>query len=232
MNITIKPIHWVLTLVLTAGLLSGCYYDKSERNIEFAPNMYNSLPLEPYSQTDYWDTDIGGNYPGAGQGVEIKFFDDGLAAQKAPEGTVPREDSWYRTEAYSPYAYSNSTAGYDSATQFLRSPLNDPETNENGYTCTEATFKQGKVVYDIYCINCHGPNGKGQGNLVTAGVYAGVPAYSDRAYLTEGQMFHTVTHGKGIMGSHASQLTPQERWAVVCYIQEWVEEGQVAEEAQ
>ena len=31
-------------------------------------------------------------------------------------------------------------------------------------------------------------------------------------------MFHTLTYGKGAMGSHASQLTKAERWKVVAYV--------------
>jgi len=36
--------------------------------------------------------------------------------------------------------------------------------------------------------------------------------------LTEGKMFHTITYGKGLMGSHSSQLNKEERWKLVHYI--------------
>ena len=36
--------------------------------------------------------------------------------------------------------------------------------------------------------------------------------------LPEGKMFHTITYGKVLMGSHASQLTQEERWLLVMYI--------------
>ena len=32
-------------------------------------------------------------------------------------------------------------------------------------------------------------------------------------------MFHSITYGKGTMGSHASQLTQEERWKLVYYVQ-------------
>ena len=35
---------------------------------------------------------------------------------------------------------------------------------------------------------------------------------------TEGEMFHTITYGKGLMGSHASQLNKEERWKLVHFI--------------
>ena len=31
-------------------------------------------------------------------------------------------------------------------------------------------------------------------------------------------MFHTLTYGKGMMGSHAGQLTKEERWTVIQYV--------------
>ncbi|RMG75007.1 MAG: cytochrome c [Bacteroidetes bacterium] len=213
-------------LVLVALAFSGCYNDKSVRNIEYAPNMYNSLPLEPYSQTDY-STSIGGNYAAVGDGIDKpRYFDNGLAAQTAPKGTVPRSESWYIEEAYSPYPYTDPTGDYEAAGANVRSPLNDPATNEKGYDCSETSFLRGKEVYEIYCVMCHGANGKGNGILVSQGVYPTVPAYADRPTITEGNMFHSITHGKGLMGSYASQITPQQRWEVICYIREFQKLGQ------
>ncbi|MEM9984876.1 MAG: cytochrome c [Bacteroidota bacterium] len=209
------PLHIGIQRIMLMGLmvlfLSGCYYDKSDRNIEYAPNMYNSLPLEPYSQTAYntqpW---IGGHYPAAEEDGMVKFFKNGLSAQKAPEGTVPRVKSWYYEEAYSPYPYPETTDGYELAGEELTTPIEE----------TDEIREKGKVVYEIYCVMCHGPQGKGQGSLVTGGAYVGVPSY-ETLYLPEGKMFHTLTYGKGQMGSYASQITPRERWEVIAYIKKW-----------
>lgn len=213
-------------VAMVALVLSGCYSDKSKRNIEFAPNMYNSLPLEPYSQTEY-SIGMGGNYGAVGEGTDKpRFFKDGLSAQSAPAGTVPRTESWYQAEAYTPYPYTDPTGDYEAAGLNVMSPLNDAETNEKGYDCNEASYLRGKQVYEIYCVMCHGTNGKGNGILVSQGVYPAVPAYSDRPDITEGNMFHSITHGKGLMGSYASQITPQQRWEVICYIREFQKLGQ------
>ena len=37
--------------------------------------------------------------------------------------------------------------------------------------------------------------------------------------LPEGKIFHTITFGKNLMGSHASQLNHEERWKIVHYVQ-------------
>jgi len=72
------------------------------------------------------------------------------------------------------------------------------------------------------CMHCHGEKGEGNGKLIDTGKFPPPPAYNGGALknLTEGKMFHTITYGKGLMGSHASQLTKEDRWKVIQYIQE------------
>ena len=44
--------------------------------------------------------------------------------------------------------------------------------------------------------------------------------------LTDGKIYHTITYGVNLMGSHASQLNPTERWKVVQYIHELQHDGE------
>ncbi|MEM7367015.1 MAG: cytochrome c [Bacteroidota bacterium] len=232
MSFGIHKWKWLGIIAALAVITSSCYTDKSQRNVEYAPNMYNSLPLEPYSQTVYMH-DMGGNYAAVSDTDKVVYFADGLSAQAPPEGTVPRSESWYTEEAYSPYPYPNDLEGYELAGVEVSSPLNNPDTNEKGYNCTEETYQKGKELFTRFCIVCHGANGKGNGKIVQPnGPYPPVPSYSGPTIvnLPEGKMFHTITHGKNLMGSYASQLTPNERWQVICYIQEFQKEGRVAEE--
>jgi hypothetical protein len=48
----------------------------------------------------------------------------------------------------------------------------------------------------------------------------GVPSYAASRLpdITTGSMYHVIMHGKGIMGSHASQLTYDERWEIIRYV--------------
>lgn len=219
----------LLSMTLILGL-TGCYTDKSVRNIEYSPNMYNSLPLEPYSQTVY-STNTGGNYLATGEGLDTvsyftgKGFDSRTSAQTAPAGTVPRKESWYRKEAFVPYHLENTFEGYEASVNILN-PLSNEATNDAGINCTEASFQRGKETYEIFCIVCHGANGKGQGSLVSKGALAPPPAYNSAALkeLPAGKMYHTLTYGKNNMGSYASQLSPQQRWEVICYIQKFQEQ--------
>ena len=109
-----------------------------------------------------------------------------------------------------PYEYENTNAGYDLAKAELKSPL---EANEKN-------LENGKKMYAIYCATCHGKKGDGNGVLSQRDKFTGIPKYNDAARnITEGSIYHVIMYGKGLMGSHSSQLTAKERWQVVQYVQ-------------
>ena len=82
----------------------------------------------------------------------------------------------------------------------------------------ELSSEKGKSLYGIYCVVCHGKKGDGQGDLVKREKFLGIPNYKDRD-ITEGSIYHVLMYGKNLMGSHSSQLTREERWQVVNYVQ-------------
>ncbi|MEN3039925.1 MAG: cytochrome c [Bacteroidia bacterium] len=193
----------ILFLFLIIGFrgLSGCAAtDPRDTGLEYAPQMYHSIPLDPYSQMDYFP-----------------YTKDGKHLIEPVSGTVPRGKSIYV------YPYPNTNEGYEEAGKNLKNPL--PRTPEN--------IAEGKKLYEYYCIHCHGEKGNGLGTIVQAGKFPQVPSYYGPQLrdLPEGKMFHTITYGKNLMGSHASQLSPEERWKVIMYVQELRAKG-LAEEAQ
>ena len=58
---------------------------------------------------------------------------------------------------------------------------------------------------------------KEQPILVQNEKFLGVPNYKDRE-ITEGSVFHVITYGLNSMGSHANQLSQDERWQVTDYV--------------
>jgi mono/diheme cytochrome c family protein len=117
-----------------------------------------------------------------------------------------------------PYAYPATTEGYELAGTELTSPL----------AMDEMTVAKGQDLYTKFCMHCHGESGMGDGAVVTNGGFPPPPAYNGALKnLPEGKMFHTITYGKGVMGSHASQLNKEERWQVIQYIKVLQNDGEM-----
>ena len=129
------------------------------------------------------------------------LYTDSVGSRKPVAGTMPR--------GFMPYAYSNDTTGYGLAGRELHNPI--PRT--------PAVLKEGEELFTKFCVHCHGATGQGDGP-VAAKLPGAPPAYSGSLKkLPEGKIFHSITYGKGLMGSHASQLTQEERWKLVHYVQ-------------
>ena len=92
--------------------------------------------------------------------------------------------------------------------------------DQNPIAYSDEVMKEGKVLFERFCKHCHGEKGDGDGNVPATGKYPPPPAYNGQLKdLPAGQIFYSITYGKGAMGSHASQLNKEERWKVVYYVQ-------------
>ena len=141
---------------------------------------------------------------------EDDFFADSMSTRNPVAGAIAR--------GYMPYPYANDTTGYSAAGKFLKNPI--PLTPE--------VLAEGELLFTKFCIHCHGAEGKGNGTIVANGKFPGAPpSYSGPLKnLPEGKIFHTLMYGKGLMGSHASQLSREERWKLVHYVQKLQKLGQ------
>ena len=79
--------------------------------------------------------------------------------------------------------------------------------------------RKAKALFQTYCAVCHGEQGKGDGPI--SGKIPPPPSYlSDRLMqFPPGRIFHVITLGTGKMPSYAAQLSADERWKVVTYVQ-------------
>ena len=108
-----------------------------------------------------------------------------------------------------PYAYPNTVEGYEQAGLYLKNPI----------ALTPQVELDGEALYGKFCVHCHGAAGLGDGK-VGAKLPGPPPAYNGALKdLPEGKIFHSITYGKNSMGSHANQLTQEERWKLVFYVQ-------------
>jgi len=130
---------------------------------------------------------------------EHEVFKNGKEGQLPAPGTIKR--------GFVPFEIPNTTEGYALAKETLKSPLDSLSRNP----------ENGKALFNIYCAICHGEKGDGKGNLVKREKFLGVPSYKDRV-ITEGSIYFVETYGLNSMGSHANQLTQEERWQVADYV--------------
>ncbi len=192
-----------LSLALTTSalvFLNSCKNDPLSPGIEFMPDMYRSVAYKPYE--------------------ENPNFKDLLGARPPVQGTVSQGEfpnsAFNINEAFYPFPDTNE--GYEEAGNKLKNPL--PATPEN--------LKKGADLYVKFCSPCHGDAGDGNGSIVANGKFPSPGKYWDRVLangLNDGKMFHVITYGKNLMGSHASQLTKEERWLVIHHIDELVKKA-------
>jgi mono/diheme cytochrome c family protein len=197
-------IHHILLIVLGISLWS-CKAKDDFQGLEYAPNMYHSVPYEGLSQI----TDDG-------EGQWLSNREDGLGEYYntnpnnpfAMNMREPVANTVKRIEdGYLPYRIHKDSAEY--AGRVLVNPLDS----------TDEVVAEGRALFTIYCTSCHGPTGQGDGPV--GKVILGVPPYNVGRVkdLPEGQIFHTITNGRGRMMSHASQVSVEERWMITRYVQ-------------
>lgn len=88
----------------------------------------------------------------------------------------------------------------------------------NPFAPTEANLARGKQVFENVCIVCHGPRGEGDGTII--GRFPNPPSLlaAHARALPDGQLFHVILRGQGIMPSHAAQVLPDDRWKVILHV--------------
>ncbi len=121
---------------------------------------------------------------------------------KPVAGTIPRG-------GHPSYDIPNTPEGYKKAKAEVTNPIE----------ATEENLSNGKAMYEIYCISCHGKKGDGNGYLSQAEKFEGIPNYKDRD-INAGSIYHVLIYGKNLMGSHSGQLTYNERWQVIHYVEQ------------
>ena len=89
----------------------------------------------------------------------------------------------------------------------------------NPVPADEVSIQRGRILYDMHCQLCHGPQGHGDGAL--AGYFDRTPQNLAGAQISaefDGSVYLTIGQGFGQMPSLAENLTPRERWDVINYV--------------
>lgn len=97
----------------------------------------------------------------------------------------------------------------------------DAASIPNPTPATAESVARGKYLFEITCIPCHGPEGRGDGPV--GQVFEPAPANLNEDYTqdqADGQIFFTLTRGRGAMPFYRDSLSQQERWDVINYVKE------------
>jgi len=185
----LSVISFVLFMVVVAAI--SCSDVKRNRGKAYMPDMQDSRAYETYSSSP--------------------VFRDGQTNREPVAGTIKRGEVFTFHLAMDKVG---DTANYF-ASKAVRNPLPALDAVD---------LKEAERLYLINCGICHGTKLDGNGPLWKDGdgPYPSKPAtlVGDAKYenMPEGQMFYSVTYGKNLMGSYASQLDAKQRWMVISYI--------------
>jgi mono/diheme cytochrome c family protein len=161
--------------------------------IEVFPDMDRQLRLRPQQPND--------------------FFSNGLNSQLPPRGTVARSEA-LQTVNGPVYAYEDAPVN----TGRVTGTTNFVETNP--LPVTGPLLQRGRERFNIYCAPCHDALGDGNGINKKLGVMPAVANLQDKRIveMADGEIFNTITHGKGLMGAHGPLVPVADRWAIIAYL--------------
>ncbi|MBL3655438.1 c-type cytochrome [Fulvivirga sediminis] len=201
-----RNIKIVFGIALAASLAS-CAAGGEDQGLEYAPNMYHSVPYEPLTQITDESAGTAAEWLDENSDGHGEYYNSnplnphGMTMRIPPANTVKRNKN-----GFLPYRLPKDSLTLASRT--LKNPL--PNTDE--------VIEDGHMLYNRFCEHCHG--GAGQADGLVSEKFPGVANLTGAAYkdITEGHIFHVITWGKGLMGAHGSQLSPEERWKIAKFV--------------
>src|SRR5688572_11878347 len=192
-----KNVLILIIFVMTGAVMLSCNKTRRNTGRAYMPDMAYSRAYETYAALD--SSKFTYSLEDLGEGKA--YFNP-----QPVSGTVAREDM-------PAYPYKNDSTGYNLSKNIIN-PLPALDSMQ---------MKEAERLYLVNCAICHGSKLDGNGPLWRGGdgPYPAAPRNLLDEYsksLADGQIYHVIVHGKGQMGSYASQLRPAQRWHVVNYI--------------
>jgi mono/diheme cytochrome c family protein len=178
----------VLGLLATAGLRG---------------HRFTSPPFEIFPDMNYQDK-VKDQQPS-------NFFADGNSARLPIPGTVamemPAVNDYWATGKWDDTHWGNGI------------PVHEARDGGRALAIDDENIARGRERYNISCAVCHGAAGDGQGVVTKYGL-TGVAAYhTDRLrQASDGDIFNTISNGKGQMLGYGYNITIDDRWRIVMYV--------------
>ncbi|MEA3188816.1 MAG: hypothetical protein QOD99_2646 [Chthoniobacter sp.] len=190
----------VITVVAVAGF-RGTHSTKTP--IEIIPDMDRQPRFDPQH--------------------ESAFFNDGRAARRPVEGTVPLgyvlQNAYYSTGGSNNKFAKAPGAFSDAPDYFNTGKIGDAYGDGLPLEASMELMQRGRERFTVNCAICHGATGAGNGIVSQYGL-VGVANFQDARLraMPDGQIFNTITNGKNTMGAYGSNVTVEDRWAIIAYI--------------
>ena len=187
-------------IFLTALIIVSCSDVRRNPGRVYMPDMGYSRALETYAKLD--SSKFTNNPADIGEG-KIYYTSYPVA------GTMARGDE-------SPFRYAMDKTGDSTnyvASKQVQNPLPALDAGQ---------MKEAERLYLVNCAICHGSKLDGNGPLWKdgSGPFTSAPKNLMTLDMPDGQMFYSITYGKNMMGSYASQITDKQRWMVIHYIKD------------
>lgn len=147
------------------------------------------------------------------------LFADGRSMRPPVPGTIARGDLREDTHFYDGIVNGQYATVFPT---FEYSKIGE----KRPFVINESLINRGQQRFDIFCLPCHGIDGRGGGKVAVRAAEREEPSWVPPASLideqyrarTHGQIFNTITNGTRTMPSYAAQISPRDRWAIVAYV--------------
>ncbi len=196
-----RPSQGSLAIVAALAVLSGCSDEKGSRGIDYMPDMY----VSPAEKSQYANAVVlGGEKKDERVERPLMAKAEGGVIHHVPVMLTPPEGTISRDFVPYPLAADQGPAAKNYA---------------NPYLPTTDVLKRGQKYFNITCAVCHGNDGNAANGYV-AKQFSGVLSLNgpNLNLLSDGEIYHIVTHGRARMPNYRAQLLPADRWAVVIYV--------------
>jgi mono/diheme cytochrome c family protein len=144
------------------------------------------------------------------------FFADGRAMRTPVAGTVPFGGADYLGSAGAPRLNPELLQAED---DLYRGKVDGKWVTDLPVKLDAKLLERGENRFNIHCAVCHGRTGAGNG-ITTQRGFVGVANFHQDKYraMSAGEIFNTITSGKGLMASYGAQVKPADRWAIVAWV--------------
>jgi len=192
----------VLPIAIVAAAAAGCRGGKSEDPpFHLIPDMQWQDHRLPQSES-----------PKHADGSLV--FEDNRSNRLPDPHTVARGRSRTRTDDSFLKADDARYRGVDTAGQPVK---------RVPFEVTKALVDRGHERFNIYCSPCHDKTASGHGLVQqhSGGAFDNLPDLTQEKRLLEapdGELFQTITNGKGRMPSYAAQVPEEDRWAIITWV--------------